>query len=66
MGSPRLAALWLAAHAAWAYPRTCLTARARGLACVDENVTTSDGFILQVHRVEGVGGGLRRPRWYWR
>lgn len=58
MGSPRcFAALWLAAHAAWAYPRTCLTARARGLACVDENVTTSDGFILQVHRVEGVGGG---------
>ena len=34
-----------------AYPHTCATARVRGLSCDDENVTTSDGYILQVHVV---------------
>lgn len=51
MGLPRVLALVAFLGRAWAYPRACATARARGLTCVDENVTTADGYVLQVHRL---------------
>ncbi|KAH8055880.1 hydrolase [Aureococcus anophagefferens] len=41
----------LVARLAAAYPRTCATARTRGLSCADHNVTTRDGYVLETHTV---------------
>ena len=56
VGLPRLLVAVALVPGARAYPGTCATARARGLTCADENVTTADGYVLQVHRVAMAGG----------
>ena len=45
-----------------AYPQTCVTAKLKGLVCVDVNVTTWDGYILETHVVTVASKVASPPR----